>query len=166
MSEQNKCPVCSKAATLAAPYQGGGYRLNCVRCGLFEIGNIAAAEILVWSPQQRINLSGWIKDNQNCQIFGPNVKVLANLPNLTVGEKAEKILVHLAKKFPKPGEITDLSGGAHLEFLGAGRLADANELRFFLCDYLYTEMGFLIRHELVTDLGDDSRYSISPKGWA
>jgi len=150
---------------LAAPYQGGGYKLNCVRCGLFEIGHIAASEISVWNSQQRINLSGWIRDNQNCQIFGPNVKILANLPNLTVGEKAEKILVQFAKKFPKPGEIADLSGGAHLEFMAAGRLADTNELRFFIRDYLYAEVGFLLRHELVTNLGDDSRYSISPKGW-
>ena len=27
-------------------------------------------------------------------------------------------------------------------------------------------MGFLLRHPLATELGDDSRYSISPKGWA
>ena len=151
---------------LAAPYQGGGCKFNCVRCGLFEIGNIAASEISVWNSQQRINLSGWIRDNQDCQIFGPNVKILANLPNLTVGEKAEKILVQLAKKFPKPGEIQELSGGAHLEFLAVGRLTDAKELQFFLRDYLYAEMGFLLRYELVTQLGDDSRYAISPKGWA
>ena len=166
MSEQSKCPVCSEKAMLAAPYQGGGCKFNCVRCGLFEIGNIAASEISVWNSQQRINLSGWIRDNQDCQIFGPNVKILANLPNLTVGEKAEKILVQLAKKFPKPGEIQELSGGAHLEFLAVGRLTDAKELQFFLRDYLYAEMGFLLRYELVTQLGDDSRYAISPKGWA
>jgi hypothetical protein len=60
----------------------------------------------------------------------------------------------------------DFSGGAHLEILGAGRLADIKELQFFIRDYLFAEMGFLLRHELVTHLGDDSRYSISPKGWA
>jgi hypothetical protein len=133
---------------------------------LFEIGDIAAHEISRWNLQQRINLSGWIRDNQNCQIFSPNVKILAQLPNLTVGEKAEKILVQLAKKFPKPGEIIHLSGGAYLEFLGVGRLADTSELQFFMRDYLHGEMGFLLRHELVTQLGDDSRYSISPKGWS
>jgi nucleoside 2-deoxyribosyltransferase/ribosomal protein S27AE len=166
MAEQNKCPVCSENAPLADHYQGGSYKLNCVRCGLFEIGDISAHEISCWNSQQRINLSGWIRDNQNCKIFSPTLKVLAALPNLTVGEKAEKILMQLARKFPKPGEITDLSGGAHLEFLGVGRLADTSELQFFIRDYLYAEMGFLLRHELVTQLGDDSRYSISPKGWA
>jgi hypothetical protein len=166
MLEQDKCPVCSGKVSLAAPYQGGSYKLNCIRCGLFEIGDIAALEISHWNSQQQINLSGWIRDNQNCKIFGPILKVLAALPNLTVGEKAEKILMQLARKYPKPGEITDLSGGAHMEFLGVGRLADTNELQFFMRDYLYAEMNFLLRHKLVTALGDDSRYSISPKGWA
>jgi hypothetical protein len=161
-----KCPVCSETVISAAPYEGGGSKLNCVRCGLFEIGIIASNEISVWNSQQRINLSGWIRDNQNCKILSPSLTILANLPNLPVGEKAEKILMQLARKFPKPGQITDLSGGAHLEFLGVGRLADTNELQFFMRDYLCAEMNFLLRHKLVTALGDDSRYSISPKGWA
>lgn len=166
MPEQNKCPVCSEEVTLADFYRGGSSKFNCVRCGLFEIGDIAAHEISCWNFQQRINLSGWIRDNQNCKILSSDLKTLADLPSLTVGEKAEKILFWLARKFPKPGEITDLSGGAHLEFLAVGRLTDTKELQFFIRDYLYGEMEFLLRHELVTELGDDSRYSISPKGWA
>lgn len=166
MAEQSKCPVCSEKATLTEPYQGGSSKLNCIRCGLFEIGVISAHEISCWTPQQRINLSGWIRDNQNCKILSPNLKDLSILRNLTVGEKAEKILQQFGRKFQKPGEIIDLPGDAHLEFLGVGRLADFHELRFFMRDYLCDEMGFLSLHELVTELGDDSRYSISPKGWA
>ncbi|HEU6447993.1 MAG TPA: hypothetical protein VFV23_06115 [Verrucomicrobiae bacterium] len=166
MVQQNKCPVCSEKSALADHYRGGSYKLNCVRCGLFEIGDISAHEISCWNSQQRINLSGWIRENQNCKIFSPSLKDLANLPNLTVNEKAEKILIQLAHKFPKPGEIQDLSGPTYLEFMAVGRLTEISELRFFIHDYLYAEMGFLIRHPLVTELGDDSRYSISPKGWA
>jgi hypothetical protein len=166
MAEQSKCPVCSEKATPIGPYQGGGTKFACIRCGTFEIGTIAAHQISLWSHQQLVNLSGWIRENQNCKIVSSNLGQVANLRNLSVGEKAEKILMQLAIKFPKPGEITDLSGGVHLEFLAVGRLTDNKELRFFLHDYLYAEMGFLLRHELVTDLGDDSRYSISPKGWA
>jgi hypothetical protein len=166
MAEQSKCPVCSEKATPIHLYQGGSTKLNCSRCGIFEIGTIAAHEISHWSHQQRVNLSGWIRENQNCKIVSSNLGQVANLRDLSVGEKAEKILIQLASKFPKPGEITDLSGSAHLEFLAVGRLTDTKELRFFIHDYLYAEMGFLLRHELVTELGDDSRYSISPKGWA
>jgi hypothetical protein len=139
-----------------------------MHCGRFQTENFNTfnTEVLGWSPEQRINLAGWIRENPNSKLSDSNLKSLAKLRNLTVGEKAEKILLHLARIFPKPGEIQDLSGGAHLEFLAVGRLIDTNELRFFLHDYLYAETGFLLRHELVTDLGDDSRYSISPKGWA
>ena len=127
---------------------------------------MARHEIAHWTEQQRINLSGWIRENQDCKILGSNLKQFVNLRNLTVGEAAEKILMLLARKFPKPGEISDLSGGVYFEFLAVGRLTDAQGLRFFIHDYLYSTMSFLLRHELVTDLGDDSRYSISPKGWA
>jgi len=164
--EQNICPVCSEKAQPFGNYRGGSQELDCVRCGKFKIGNIAAGQISQWSLQQRLNLSGWIRENQYCEIVSSNLAQFANLRDLTVGEKAEKILLQLAKKFPKLGEITDLSGGAHLEYLAVGRLVDTNELQFFIRDYLYAEMGFLLRHELVTELGDDSRYSISPKGWA
>jgi len=164
--EQNICPVCSEKAQPFGHYRGGSHELDCVRCGKFKIGNIASGQISQWSLQQRINLSGWIRENQYSEIVSSNLEQFAKLRDLTVGEKAEKILLHLARKFPKPGEIQDLSGGAHLEFLAVGRLADTNELQFFLRDYLYAEMGFLLRHELVTELSDDSRYAISPKGWA
>ena len=166
MPEQNICPVCSEKTRPLGNYRGGSHELDCVRCGKFKIGDIAAGQISQWSPQQRIKLSGWIRENQYCEIVSSNLGQFANLRDLTVGEKAEKILLQLAKEFPKPGEITDLSGDAYLKFLAVGRLADHKELRFFIHDYLYAEMDFLLRHELVTGLGDDSRYSISPKGWA
>jgi hypothetical protein len=158
------CPICSNVSTVFN--HGAVYSINCPRCGNFVVGDIAEIELKNWIAQQKINLSGWIRENPNCKIYSSDLKELTNLRTLTVGEKAEKILLLLAQKFPKLGEITDLSGGGGFEFLAVGRLVDFNELQFFLRDYLYAEMGFLLRHELVTDLGDDSRYSISPKGWA
>ncbi|MGD0086642.1 MAG: hypothetical protein ABSC24_05895 [Verrucomicrobiota bacterium] len=165
-SQSTKCPICGNAANIHPNVGGGFYIISCARCGSYESGNITQLGISNWTSQQRINLSGWIRENQNCRVVISNLQQLSNLRNLSVGEKAEKILMHLASRFPKPGEITDLSGSVHLEFLAIGRLADTKELRFFIHDYLYDEMGFLLRHELVTELSDDSRYSISPKGWA
>jgi len=154
------------SASITPDVGGGLYHVNCPRCGFFKTGWIALRSTAKFNQEQILNLSGWIRENQGCSISISNLSKLGQLRILTVGEKAEKILLQLARKFPKPGEITDLSGGAHLEFLAVGRLADTNELRFFIRDYLCDEMGFLLRHELVTELGDDSRYSISPKGWA
>ena len=161
-----QCPVCNREVEITNP--NGVATIDCLHCGRFQTENFNTfnTEVLGWSPEQQINLSGWIRENPNFKFSDSNLKNLATLRNLTVGEKADKILLHLAQKFPKPGEIHELSGGAHLEFLAIGRLTDTNELVFFLRDYLYAELGFLLRHELVTELGDDSRYSISPKGWA
>ena len=161
-----RCPVCNREVEIINP--NGIATIECLHCGRFQTENFNTfnTEVLGWSPEQRINLAGWIRENPNFKFSDSNLKSLAKLRNLTVGEKAEKILLHLARKFPKPGEIQDLSGGAHLEFLAVGRLTDTNEFQFFIRDYLYAEMGFLLQHELVTELGDDSRYSISPKGWA
>src|ERR1017187_8382205 len=100
MSEQCKCPVCSENAVPVEPYLGGSTKLNCIRCGIFEIGTISAHEVSCWSQEQRINLSGWIRENQNCKIVSSNLEQLAKLRRLSVGEKAEKILIQLAKRFP------------------------------------------------------------------
>src|ERR1017187_10955679 len=89
------CPVCSTAATVIN--HGPSYGISCPRCGKFIIGDIAAHEITSWSLQQKINLSGWIRENQNCEIYSPKLKGLVDLRSLTVGEKAEKILFHFAR---------------------------------------------------------------------
>jgi hypothetical protein len=166
MSEQSKCPICSQKVEPDGPYFGGSEMLKCVRCGKYEIGIMARHEISHWSQQQRVNLSGFVRENQGCNIVSSNLSQFKNLPNLTVGESAEKIMMLLAKNFTRPGEVADLSSNTYFECLAVGRLTKQEELRFFLHDYLYGERGFLLRHELVTELGDDSRYSISPKGWA
>jgi hypothetical protein len=154
------------SASITPDVGGGLYHVNCPRCGFFKTGWIALHSAAKFKQEQILNLSGWIRENQGCSISISDLSKLGHLRSLTVGEKAEKILLQLARQFPKPGEIADLSSSALLEFLAVGRLADTSELRFFIRDYLCDEMGFLLRHELVTELGDDSRYSISPKGWA
>ena len=142
--------------------------MDCIFCGKFQVEkiNTFTTEVLGWSPQQRINLSGWIRENPNCKISESSLKDLSALRNLTVGEKAEKILVRLAQKFPKPGEWLDMSRGIHLEFRAIGRAADDDELRFLLREYLHGEMGFLLLHEIKTSFDVENNYKISPKGWA
>ena len=165
-SQSTKCPVCGTTASIHPNVGGGFYVISCARCGSYEFGNISQLEISNWTSQQRINLSGWIRENQNCRIVSYNLRQLSNLRNLSVGEKAEKVLERLASKFPKPGEWLDLSGGAHLEFLSIGRAVDNAELRFLMREYLHREMGFLILQELQTAFDVEENYKISPKGWA
>jgi Zn ribbon nucleic-acid-binding protein len=177
MAEQSKCPVCSEKATLAAPYQGGSSKLNCVRCGSFEIGIIAANEISAWKQQQRTNLSGWICEHQDCKILSPDLNILASLRTPTVGEKAEKLLTFLANEFPKPGEkiasdvIFSIEGldvssvDQPKVFVESQKLVsvswslDLHELGFLIYEYLVAEKNFLSQIE-------GSNLKITPKGWS
>jgi hypothetical protein len=166
MAEQNKCPICGYDVTpIGTYYAGGSTNLRCLKCGDYEIGNIAALEISSWTEQQKINLCGWLRENQNFKLVSSNLKPLSQLPNLSVGEKAEKILIRLAQKFPTPGAWLDFTGANYQEFLAIGRTANYHELEYLLREYLHGELGYLILHELVTNLGADRNYKISPKGW-
>jgi nucleoside 2-deoxyribosyltransferase len=164
-TEQECCPVCNLPAAWNSK-DGGAWAIACPKCGNFDIGWIAAKTSKQFSAIQAANLSGWIRENQGVAITESVLKNLANLRTLTVGEKAEKILVRLAQKFPKPGERLDLSGGVHLEFLAIGRAVDNDELRFLMREFLHEEMGLLLMHVIGSGLGADENYKISPKGWA
>jgi hypothetical protein len=159
-----KCLICGTKATVGEFTERT--RISCARCGEFALTSTATKLVSGISPDEAISISGWIREHEEVTISSLDLEALRKLPALTVGEKAERILLQIGRKSPKPGAIPELSGDAHLEFMAVGRLTEVAELHFFLRDYLYAEMGYLLRHELITALGDDSRYSISPKGWA
>lgn len=165
MENLESCPICSKPLTPFSLLDGGCKKYSCVKCGDFEIGNIASQQISNWTIQQRTNLSGWLRENQGFRIVSSNQKPLSELPSLSVGEKAEKLLVRLAKKFPNPGENLDLSGPIYLEFLAVARALNLNEFRFLMREYLHAETGLLLMNETGTGLTRDEHYKISPKGW-
>lgn len=165
MEEKAQCPVCGYETTPISPNLGGSFRLRCLKCGEYEIGNIAASEISNWTQHQRINLCGWLRENQNFKIVSSNLQQLSQLRNLSVGEKAEKILFRLAQKFPKPGEWLDFAGSNYQEFIAVGRAADYKELEYLLREYLSKELEFLIVHESKTTFDVERNFKISPKGW-
>jgi predicted RNA-binding Zn-ribbon protein involved in translation (DUF1610 family) len=99
------CPVCGINAEyddFVVPF------FRCPRCGNFSIHDIAKFEIRNWSEQQKTNLSGWIRENQECEITTSNLKTLGELPNLTVGEKAGNCLIVWLLNFPSPVRIFHL----------------------------------------------------------
>ena len=161
-----QCPICSREVEIINP--SGVATIECIFCGKYQTENINTftTEVLGWSPEQRLNLSGWIRENPDARISESNIKQLANLRSLAVGEKAEKVLVRLAQKFPKPGDFLDLSGGVHLEFKAIGRVSEDNELRFLMREFLSEEMGLLIHNQTQRGPFHDESYKISPKGWA
>ena len=161
-----QCPICNREVEVTNP--SGIATIECNFCGKYQTENINTftTEVLGWSPEQRLNLSGWIQESSNSRFSEANIKEFANLRSLTVGEKAERVLIRLAHKFPKPGQWLDLSGGAHTEAKAVGRISEDNELRFLMREFLSEEMGLLLHNQTQIGLFTEESYKISPKGWA
>lgn len=171
------CPICNSSAEIS-PYNGGaGSSVVCPGCGEFGISNLAKQEFSIWTPRQKANLSGWIRENQKYEVLAASLEKLATLRTPTVGEKAEKLLTFLANEFPKPGEIIATNvifSAAGLEissvdqskvFVESRKLVsvswslDLRELEFLIYEYLITEKNFL--NEI-----NGSDLKITPKGWS
>jgi hypothetical protein len=150
------CLVCGTKAEVVSYNAGSGADTICPRCGSFKIGGLASHEMSHWSQQQRVNLSGWIRDHQGCEIVISDVPRLAALSTPPVGEKAEKVLLRLSTAFPKPGARLNVETRLRTELLGRASASDDEELTFLLQEYLFHEKAYL------TDEG----MKISPKGWA
>jgi len=170
------CPICDSPAAKVWDL-GDGPNVECKRCGKFKVGKLALLDISHWTTAQRANLSGWIREHQECTIVVSDIPNLVSLKTPSVGEKADRLLAHLARECPKAGtridvgifvpsmSVFDESDEPTHSLPNDGQLyavtwtEDADELRFILVDYLVAETGFLKQVE-------SGLYKITPKGWA
>jgi hypothetical protein len=181
MDEQNTCPVCGEKAAFA-PYAGGHYELNCARCGRFSISKLACDFFPTDKHYNRANLSGWIRENQECLLFPEDLKRLAQLPTPAVADKGDKLLRWMAKAYPKAGakiEVLCKPLASHIkqhlpdlyelqllkqpffkpELFSFSWSQDHEELLYILVKYLEKEMQY------IEDIGA-AVFRITPKGWS
>ena len=169
------CPVCGSAAKVWD--LGGGPNVECKRCGKFKIGRLAEGSVEQFSTTQRACLSGWLREHPNATILHQDIPYVQSLQPPPVGEKADRLLVHLSKECPKAGTRIDVGifAGAMSalddsdeptctlqndgQLLAITWTQDADELRFILDDYLVAEAGCLKQVE-------SGLYKITPEGWA
>ena len=164
-TEQECCPVCKTVAPWKNKGSGAGWNIICPRCGNFDVGWIAAKSLEQFSAIERANLSGWIRENQGCQIAERDLSFLKQLRTPSVGEKAEKLLLRLARNYPTPGETIELFENVSLELQAVSWAANHKELWYLMRAYLHEAAGFLLLSERSTNLGTDEFYKISPQGW-
>jgi len=128
-----------------------------------------------FDPVQRAYLSAWIREHGEVTIYEKDISYLQALEPPPVGEKADRLLMHLAKECPKAGtridvgifvsmSVFDESDEPTQTLPNDGKLfaltwtQDADELRFIFDDYLVAETGYLKQVE-------SGLYKITPKGW-
>ena len=101
---QSTCPICRGKANL----KGIGplnqqYSVKCIRCGDFLVTDRFDDTKPELSPSTIANASGWISENQGISLKEADWSLLEKLATPSVGEKADKLLLYLARKSPKPG---------------------------------------------------------------
>lgn len=160
MTTQAQCPVCLTRAVVEKTAEGGN-DATCPRCGKFTLTDFGVIETANYSRDQRAKLSGWIREHQNCVLNRRDLLQISSMRTPTVGEKAEKAMLFLARMYPKPGAIIDtITWGTKAdELIAASWCEDEEEMVYVLRAYLVKEKDFLFSQ-------GDSFFKITPKGWA
>jgi hypothetical protein len=155
---------------------GGGPHIECARCGKFRVSDFAQGLLSTWTAEQKANLSGWIRENQDCLLGQEDLERLRRLRTPPVGEKAEKLLSYISRRHPKPGEKIAMeltfsvaqfedssddrpkSSIKTSDLMGVSWSRDEYELQFLIDEYLISERSFL-------DKTAEDYLRITPKGW-
>jgi nucleoside 2-deoxyribosyltransferase len=155
------CPICSSTAQVINVVEW--IQIQCPRCGLFNLSSQALKEVRI-SKEEIPLISGWIRQHENCRLRAENLANLRTLPMPTVGEKAEKVILHFARKYPKPGDGIPESEAFGLHAQAVAWSANDGELMYLIRDYLTDEKQFL-RPSNRPGLSVPCEM-ITPKGWA
>ena len=155
------CPICSdvneKETSLDTMRQK--VMIECHRCGRF-----VATDLFLgyrpndWSPTQIGNASGWVRENPGVELYKDDWDFLKSIRTPSVGDKADKLLLFLARKYPRPNQLIKFHGVG--ENLSACWGANRDEANFIFHEYLTTYKGFINKPPL-----GGTEYHITPAGW-
>jgi nucleoside 2-deoxyribosyltransferase-like protein len=184
--KKSACLVCESAALIDLQLDGGPVR--CCRCGDFVVTGSAASRLTELRPKLGARgialLSGWLREHWGSTLEARDIDQIIELRMPTVGEKAERVLLHLGRVFPSGGErlifvpvsadsrVPVESGDWSEDCLGRNVATDLaleavgfchgpGELYFLLGDCLTRQSGFL-----EIEPGSFWPSKITPAGWA
>ena len=185
--KESACPVCESPALIELEPDGGPVR--CCRCGDFVVRGSATSRLTELRPKLGARevalLSGWLREHWGSTLEARDIDQILELRMPTVGEKADRILLHLGRVFPSGGEhlelqrvaadrrvSVNLSGDWSEEYLGRNVATDLaleavgfchgpGELRYLLDDCLTQQSRFL-----EIEPGQFWPSKITPAGWA
>jgi len=155
-----KCVICNNEVE-QIPTRTASIKNNCPKCGIYEIGFSDLDTFFEdLPPRNRANISGWLRENQNCIIIHDHFKMFKNLKTPSVGERGRKILSHLSKDYPSAGTSIPYqqNDAFSMKLEGISWSIDLSELLYILNRYLLHGVRYLD--------GTKNNYVISPKGWS
>ncbi|NQV18000.1 MAG: hypothetical protein HQ534_05595 [Armatimonadetes bacterium] len=122
----DKCPICLSPSNIITIHNPISIKCDCLRCGIFILTRngetiLTNQNYLVeYDNEKKVNISGWIRENQGSDIIldAEKINSLMTLKNLSVSEKADKILKYLAKQFPVAGSNMNYDFNKVGEILG------------------------------------------------
>ncbi|MBK8000572.1 MAG: hypothetical protein IPK15_18130 [Verrucomicrobia bacterium] len=156
------CPICRELASVET--SAAGIKVTCIRCGDFALSEVVAASNHQLTQRQVANLSGWLREHPGSTIVTGQLDRLLELQSPTIGEKADRLLLHISQLVPKPGAVFTVgSGSSDLPIpllIGVSWAQDLDELSFLLADYLIDEL------KLLSNVTGGGVFKITPKGWA
>lgn len=138
------CPICANENAAELPRSADACVCNCPRCGQFSISGTAVAVWAASEPSQRqiANASGWIHEHQGIRIASGDIAFLLVLEAPTVAQRADRLLLELARQFPATGQKMTFSCDNPV-FLGVSWSETKDEVIYLACDYLNSAKGFL-----------------------
>lgn len=150
------CRICSSSqASVSVPHTMTEH-ITCPSCGTYSITSTASA---VWEAsgvqeKQKAYASSWISEHPKVQITGDDIALLKEVEPPNVGERADKLLLALNKRFSRTGQSFSIGTLPNdYQFLAASWSIDFNELNYLIQIYLRDGLEYLsptsIRSEVV-----------------
>ena len=154
------CPICtSDAQTQTLDLRAGLVRVDCPRCGRFKITDLFVGARPDLTLEKVAAISGWLRENPNTELRREDWPRLQTLRPLSVGEKAEKLLLLLARRFPTAGQDITLDAGEP-EAVSRSWAVSREEVSYLFHNYLSDHKQFLVR-----PAHGGQAWKISPAGW-
>jgi len=155
------CPICSDNNASEREYADipNTFEIDCRRCGTY----IAQDSFMHSAPNnlsadQIGRISGWVYEHQSAVLNSSSWEQILSQPILSVGEKADKLLIHLARKYPKPNQAIAFSSSG--SDLAACYASDSEEGNYIFHRYLREHKKFIS-----TPVHGGDPVVIAPLGW-
>jgi hypothetical protein len=153
------CPICNiDTQNIQGDAAPDAFIIDCPRCGSFRFTGSFQATRPGLSQSQIASISGWIRERQDILLQSDQWETLSRIRPPTAAEKADKLLLLLARRFPVAGQTIMFHGSP--EDISSCWASDEAEANYLFNSYLAGHKQFL-----TPPVHGGMSWKISPAGW-